>query len=281
MSTGNCCDSSLNLKSITQSFSLMTKRSPHYGGKCHTRLRCPPSQWYPCASLQTHPCGCCCCCCCGCWVCCVCGWEVEDNVQCCFLLFWFSLAPISSFTISPPLPLRLSSGSLRPHRRREPVRLPFCLLASFVDGLAPSVEVHTDPPSVPPPRHVSVRHQETEITTISKMVSNTMSSNLFVMVRFATAKLKMKMLLAGFPWLLFLRIADLVVDAVDVLDVSVSEIAACPPSEHLAFSGITKTLGIIVSSLIFLLHKVFLSFLNLRMNFCHSFCTNLPKLRRC
>ena len=37
---------------------------------------------------------------------------------------------------------------------------------------------------------------------------------------------------------LLVRIADLVVDAVDVLDVSVSEIAAFPPSEHLAFSSI-------------------------------------------
>ena len=32
-----------------------------------------------------------------------------------------------------------------------------------------------------------------------------------------------------------LRIADLVVDVVDVLDVSVSVIVAFPPSEHLAF----------------------------------------------
>ena len=42
-----------------------------------------------------------------------------------------------------------------------------------------------------------------------------------------------------------LRIADLVVDAVDVVDVSVSEIVA------------------------------------FRINFCHSFCTRLPKLCRC
>ena len=35
--------------------------------------------------------------------------------------------------------------------------------------------------------------------------------------------------------LLLLRIADLVVDVVDVLDVSVSEIVAFPPSERLAF----------------------------------------------
>ena len=37
---------------------------------------------------------------------------------------------------------------------------------------------------------------------------------------------------------LFLRIADFVVDAVDVVDVSVSEIVAFPPGAHLAFSGI-------------------------------------------
>ena len=36
----------------------------------------------------------------------------------------------------------------------------------------------------------------------------------------------------------FLLMADFVVDAADVLDVSVSEIAAFPPSEHLAFWGI-------------------------------------------
>ena len=37
---------------------------------------------------------------------------------------------------------------------------------------------------------------------------------------------------------LLLRIADLVVDVVDVLDVSVSESVAFPPSERLAFKGI-------------------------------------------
>ena len=69
------------------------------------------------------------------------------------------------------------------------------------------------------------------------------------------AKLKMKMLPAGFPValcstaiqfcdrhsnrsVLLLRIADFVVDAVDDVDVSVSEIVAFPPGEHLAFSGI-------------------------------------------
>ena len=74
-------------------------------------------------------------------------------------------------------------------------------------------------------------------------------------MKLATAKLKMKMLPAGFPValcsttiqfcdrqsnrsFLLLRIADLVVDAVDVVDVSVSEIAAFPLGEHLAFSGI-------------------------------------------
>ena len=134
-----------------------------------------------------------------------------------------------------------------------------------------------------------------------------MSSNSFAIAKSATAKLKMKMkmLPAAFPValciaiqscdrhsnrsFLLLRIADFVVDAVDVVDVSVSEIVAFAPSEHLAFSGITNTLGIIVSSLIFLLQTVFLNLLNLRrnlqlnlrMNFCHNFCINLPKIRRC
>ena len=40
-----------------------------------------------------------------------------------------------------PLPLRQGSGSLRPCRHREPVRLPSWLLAMFVDGLAPSAYV--------------------------------------------------------------------------------------------------------------------------------------------
>ena len=79
-----------------------------------------------------------------------------------------------------------------------------------------------------------------------------MSSNLFAIVSFSTAKLKMKTLPTGFPValccaaiqfsdrqsdrsFLLLRIVDLVVDAVDVVDVSVSEIAAFPSSERLAF----------------------------------------------
>ena len=45
---------------------------------------------------------------------------------------------LSSSPRLPPLPLRQNSGSLRPCLRREPVRLPFWLLARFVDGLAPS-----------------------------------------------------------------------------------------------------------------------------------------------
>ena len=93
--------------------------------------------------------------------------------------------------------------------------------------------------------------QETEITTISQMMWASMSSNSFGFVKFATAMLKMKTLPACFSWLsvvlsssfsidivILLRIADLVVDVVDVLDVSVSEIAAFPPSESLAFEGI-------------------------------------------
>ena len=84
-----------------------------------------------------------------------------------------------------------------------------------------------------------------------------MSYSSFAIGSFATAMLKMKTLLTGFPvalcstaiqfsdrhsnrsCLLF-RIADLVVDVVDVLDISVSEIVAFPPCEHLAFSGIVS-----------------------------------------
>ena len=78
------------------------------------------------------------------------------------------------------------------------------------------------------------------------------------------------------------------VGAVDVVDVLVSKFVPSTPGEHLAFSGITCTLGILVSTLIFLLRKVFLSFLilqrrelNLRVIFCSSFCTNLPQILRC
>ena len=94
--------------------------------------------------------------------------------------------------------------------------------------------------------------QETETTTIYQMMWNTMSSNSFASVSFPTAMLKMKTLPTGFPValcstaiqfsdrhsnrsVLLLRIADFVVDTVDVLDVSVSEIAAFPLSECLAF----------------------------------------------
>ena len=79
-----------------------------------------------------------------------------------------------------------------------------------------------------------------------------MSSNSFAIVKLATAKMKMKTLLAGFSLalcntaiqscdrhsnrsFLLLRIADFVFDAVDVVDVLVSEIVAFPPSKHLAF----------------------------------------------
>ena len=82
-----------------------------------------------------------------------------------------------------------------------------------------------------------------------------MSSNSFAIAKLAAAKLKMKMLQAGFSValcntaiqfsdrhnnrsFLLLRIADFVVDAVDFVDVSVSEFVMFPPGEHLAFSGI-------------------------------------------
>ena len=85
--------------------------------------------------------------------------------------------------------------------------------------------------------------QETEITTVSQMRWNTISSNPSAIVRVVTAMLEMKTLPTGFPvalWstaiqfcdrhsnriFLLLRIADFVVDAVDVVDVSVSEVVA-------------------------------------------------------
>ena len=78
-----------------------------------------------------------------------------------------------------------------------------------------------------------------------------MSSHSFGFVSLATAMLKMKMLPTGFSVALcrtaiqfsdrhgnrsffLLRIVDLVVDVVVVLDVPVSEIVAFPPSERLA-----------------------------------------------
>ena len=134
-----------------------------------------------------------------------------------------------------------------------------------------------------------------------------MSSNSFAIAKSATTKLKMKMkmLPTGFTvtlcdtaiqfcdrhsnrCFLLLRIADFVVDAIDVVDISVSEFVPSPAGEHHAFSGITYTRDIIVSSLICLSHKVFLSFLklqrrelNLQMIVCPIFCTNLPKIRGC
>ena len=99
--------------------------------------------------------------------------------------------------------------------------------------------------------------QEPEITTISRMMRSTMGSNSFAIGSFATAILKMKTLPTDFSVALCstaiqfsdphcnrsfsnLRIADLVVEVVVVLEVSVSEIVAFPPSERLAFLGIVK-----------------------------------------
>ena len=96
--------------------------------------------------------------------------------------------------------------------------------------------------------------KETEITTIFQMMWNTMSSNSFAIVKFVVENLKMMTLPAGFPValcntaiqfsdrhsnrsFLLLRIVHLVVDAVDVVDVSVPEIVWFPSSERLAFQG--------------------------------------------
>ena len=59
-----------------------------------------------------------------------------------------------------------------------------------------------------------------------------MSSNSFAIV---PSSLAIDIVIEVF---LLLRISDLVVDAVDVVNVSVSDIVAFPPGEHLAFSGI-------------------------------------------
>ena len=56
----------------------------------------------------------------------------------CFHCIALSVSLPFFFPTSPPLLLRQGSGSLRPCHRREPVRLPFWLLARFVGGLAPS-----------------------------------------------------------------------------------------------------------------------------------------------
>ena len=107
--------------------------------------------------------------------------------------------------------------------------------------------------------------QETEVTTISQMLWAAMNSN-----SFATAKLKKNTLPTGFTvalcntaiqscdrhgdrCFLLLRIADFVVGAVDVVEVSVSEIVAFPPGEHRAFSGIAWSIGKFLS-----LSKMFL-----------------------
>ena len=60
---------------------------------------------------------------------------------------------------------------------------------------------------------------------------------------------------------LLLRIADLVVDVADVLDISVSEIVAFPPSERLAFHGIMQSRPeISIPFGVLLLHQMFPSF---------------------
>ena len=132
-----------------------------------------------------------------------------------------------------------------------------CVRSALVNKLY-CTDVYCEWVSCPhPPSIFWNSFQETEITTISQKMWDTMSSNSFAIVKLAAAKLKlkMKMLLAGSPWLsvvapssfsdrhsnrsfLLLRIVDPVVDVVDVLDISVSEIVAFPSSERLAFQGI-------------------------------------------
>ena len=86
--------------------------------------------------------------------------SVLRGGECSHCVVWSVSIP-SSFPISPPLPLRPSSGSLRPYPHREPVRLLLWLLATFVDSLLRRPQVwsagYTDPPGVSP-SCVSVRH---------------------------------------------------------------------------------------------------------------------------
>ena len=143
-----------------------------------------------------------------------------------------TLPPSSSSTLgvnslpsasSSKLPVHLSPG-----RNRLIVR-------AFTTPLAePTSTVFDHPPSI-----LLHSFQETEITTISQM-QVAMSSNSFAIAKWATAKLKVKMLPAGFPValcitaiqscdrhsnrsFLILRIADFIVDAVHVVDALVSE----------------------------------------------------------
>ena len=117
--------------------------------------------------------------------------------------------------------------------------------------------------------------EETEITTISQMMWAVVISNSLATVKFATAKLKTETLPAGFPVapcstrhrsFLLLRIADLVVDVADVLDVSVSEIVAFPPSDVLHSKALYILGMIFPPHLVLSLYQMFPSFLNLRMN---------------
>ena len=144
--------------------------------------------------------------------------------------------------------------------------------------------------------------QETEITTISQMMWNTMSSNSFAMVRFATAKLKMKTLPAGVPValcsnamqfsdrhcnqiFLLLRIVDLLVDVVDVLDVSVSECcvsakrASCILRHCILGTNLFISFGPSVSSVPELSESSDESSADLRVIFCSILCTDLLRLR--
>ena len=91
-------------------------------------------------SLESYALRCCCRCCCSC--CCCCGWHLlqwlsrfccsgngRQRAVCCFLF-----SPLSLALISPFLPLR-------PVRSRALLALLSWLLATLVDGLAPSAGV--------------------------------------------------------------------------------------------------------------------------------------------
>ena len=133
-----------------------TRLAPEDGER-RTQPRCPTSQTCSRVSLQTHRCGCCCCCC---WGCCVC--EVEDDVQCVAIFSpRRSLLPCLS---SPCLTLCLFGKALGLSDPGIVSSLFGCSSGCSPDSSTASRRphvwsaVHTDPPRVFPPCHVSIRH---------------------------------------------------------------------------------------------------------------------------
>ena len=116
---------------------------------------------------QAHYCApCCCCCCCSCGHCCGCcccvAWQVQHCVQSVFTALFVLSFSSFFFSISPPLSLRQSSGSLRPYHHHEPVWLPSgCSPDSSTASRRPQYVVrcpHGSTVRFFHPRHVSIRH---------------------------------------------------------------------------------------------------------------------------